>query len=196
MTIHHRTDSDGVEHQIWAQQQANSCGIASLWMLRCLASGQTISDSEWSMARSMFENVLLGTNLAPIPGPMTFTVTGDRSHQNIATMANAFGEGGLMTKHVIRKLISLGHTVISTARDTGHLTVDATKLSPTTPALVRVGWYSASGQRQGSHLIVAARKATNGTIVFLDPWEGRLRQKQNNGTYAGVGQIEEVIYIS
>jgi hypothetical protein len=46
MTIHHRTDSDGVEHQIWAQQQANSCGIASLWMVPCLAAGQTISESE------------------------------------------------------------------------------------------------------------------------------------------------------
>ena len=86
--------------------------------------------------------------------------------------------------------------MISTERGTAPLTIDATKLSPTTPALVRGGWYPNGTERRGGHLILAARKATNGTIVYLDPWEGRLRQKQNNGTYAGVGQIEEVIYVS
>jgi hypothetical protein len=148
------------------------------------------------MARSMFENTLLGTNVATMPSPMTFPMTGDAARRNVATMANAFGEGGLLTKHVTRQLISLGFTVISTERSRSRLTIDATKLAASTPALVRVGWYSSSGQREGGHLIVAARKASNGTIVYLDPWEGPLRQKQNNGTYAGPGQIEEVVYIS
>jgi hypothetical protein len=48
MTVALSQDSAGNTYQIWAQEQPDSCAIASMWMARCQAKQQTfveVSDS-------------------------------------------------------------------------------------------------------------------------------------------------------
>jgi hypothetical protein len=46
MPIFMRVDSDGSMHQVWAQEQANSCAVASIWMARNQALQMTVNQDE------------------------------------------------------------------------------------------------------------------------------------------------------
>jgi hypothetical protein len=73
--------------------------------------------------------------------------------------------------------------------------VDKRKLSDTTPAIVLLGWYTGN-RRNGGHFIVASRVTGTGQVVFLDPWQGQLRELGPGPAYPGGGKFEQVCYIS
>lgn len=68
-------------------------------------------------------------------------------------------------------------------------------LGTASPAIILLGWYNGT-TRAGGHFIVATRVASNGRIVYLDPWEGRLRERDAGPSYIGNGIFENIVYIS
>lgn len=73
--------------------------------------------------------------------------------------------------------------------------VDARRLSDTTPAIVLLGWYNGS-DRSGGHFIVASRVTRGGRVVYLDPWQGQLKELGSGPAYPWGGRFEQVVYIS
>ncbi len=59
------------------------------------------------------------------------------------------------------------------------------RLSDTTPAIVLLGWYDARNKRNGGHFIVASRVVSSGRVVFLDPWQGQLKELGVGPAYPG-----------
>ena len=60
MTVHSRTDSDGNTYQVWAQRQAMSCAIASMWMARNRVMQMTYAEGEWALAQRAFQHAVQG----------------------------------------------------------------------------------------------------------------------------------------
>lgn len=106
MTVLLKTDSDGYVHQLWAQEQASSCAVASIWMARNQARQQTVDESEWSLAWSLFSDIVqpmpLSTTPRPEPAPRTFNPSAYQSNQ--LTMGNMFANFGTFMKQVADKL--------------------------------------------------------------------------------------------
>ncbi len=189
------SDSDNYAHQRWAQEQANSCAVASIWMARGQARQMSINQEEWALAWQIYGQVVQGMGLlpvAPAPAPRTFD---PRAHQpNQSTFGNMFASFGTYMNQVAQALRNEGLRATTTAFGAGAV-VDKNRLSETTPAIVLLGWYSGS-TRNGGHFIVASRVASNGLVVFLDPWQGQLRELAAGPAYPGNGRFEQVCYIS
>ncbi|SDE28738.1 hypothetical protein SAMN05421538_105156 [Paracoccus isoporae] len=218
MTIHQRTDSDGITHQVWAQRQPASCAIASMWMAKSIAQQMTLAEGEWALAARTFSFVVKGFclgevalgdwNAVSIPAPQTFMPSSEKSRQNQNTMANMYGSFGTSVSQLIAALRAqslrvelqeskhLLHQLLVTNTPSHHLEplalpVDPLKLSDDRPAISFLHWiYQA--HRVGGHFVVAAREARNGRIVFLEPWGGVVREVPNNGTYPGGGAARGV----
>jgi hypothetical protein len=193
MTVSLADDSDGNTYQLWAQRQANSCGVASIWMARGIARQQSINEDEWELANRMYYAAIAGMmpeGGPPPPGaPMTLNPAAYQSNQS--TMENTFASFGVYGSQVASMLRQEGFSV----RHMSARSVLGDWLTPTRPAIVLVGWYPQSrSQRQGGHFIVAVRQLRDGKIVYLDPWGGVLREVRNNGRYPQTGIVEEAIY--
>jgi len=194
MTVNYRTDSDGVTHQVWAQQQANSCAVASIWMARNQAKQMTSEEREWSLAWRLYHNVVQGMELAPEqPAPMSLDTSTHQSDQN--SFGNMFARFGTFMGQVDQALKNDGLKVTQMTNFSPGTTVDTSQLSDTTPAIVLLGWYNGA-QRNGGHFIVASRKTQSGKIVYLDPWGGRLLELGVGPQYQTTGRFEQVIYIT
>jgi hypothetical protein len=194
MTIIFRTDSDQVVHQVWAQQQASSCAVASIWMARNQAKQMTVNEGEWALAWRLYHEVVQGMPLHPAPpAPMSFHPGAHQNNQS--TFGNMFSRFGTLMNQVAQALRNDGLRVTRSTTFSPGTTVDASRLSDTTPAIVLLGWYNGS-QRNGGHFIVASRVATSGSIVYLDPWGGQLREMGVGPQYQNSGRFEQIIYIA
>ena len=193
MSIVFADDSDGYTHQIWAQRQANSCAVASIWMARGQAMQMTFNEGEWQLAWRMYGQVVQGMALVgPAPAPMSLDPSSHPSNQS--TFENMFASFGTYMGQVAAALGNEGLKATATAFSPGS-TVDVTKLSETTPAIVLLGWYSGA-TRNGGHFIVASKTTSSGKVVYLDPWGGVLRELGAGPGYPGGGRFESVCYVS
>ncbi len=180
-------------HQVWAQRQANSCAIASIWMARNQAMQMTVNEEEWSLAWRIYNQVVQGMVLYPeAPAPMSLRQSAHQANQN--TFQNMFAAAGTYMPQVAQALRNEGLTVSTTSFSPGTM-VNAAKLSDTTPAIILLGWYKGT-QRTGGHFIVASRKTRAGKIVYLDPWGGELRELGVGPNYQATGRFEQLVYIS
>ncbi|TWU31935.1 hypothetical protein [Novipirellula artificiosorum] len=194
MTIHYRDDSDHVTHQVWAQQQASSCAIASIWMARNQALQMTVNEAEWALAWRTYHQVVAGLVAVPeAPAPMSLSPGAHQNNQE--TFGNMFANFGTFMGQVAQAIRNDGLTVTHLTNFTRGNTVDGARLSDTAPAIVLLGWYEGS-TRNGGHFIVASRRATSGKIVYLDPAGGRLRELGVGPVYLGNGRFEQIIYIT
>lgn len=194
MTIHFRTDSDNVTHQVWAQRQESSCAVASIWMARNQAKQMTVNETEWSLAWRLYHQVVQPMIVVPEePAPMSLHPGAHANDQN--SFGNMFSRAGTFMQQVVRALINDGLRVTHNTSFSRGTTVVASRLSETTPAIVLLGWYS-GGRRNGGHFIVASRRTRTGRIVYLDPWGGHLRELGAGPQYQSTGSFEQVIYIS
>lgn len=194
MSINFRDDSDGVTHQVWAQQQANSCAVASIWMARNQAFQMTFAEEEWSLAWRIYGQVVQGMNFVPSPpAPMSLDPRAHQRNQN--TFQNMFASFGTFMGQVAQALKNDGLKVTHLTSFSPGSTVDSSKLSDTTPAIVLLGWYNGS-TRNGGHFIVASRQTRSGSIVYLDPWEGHLRELGTGPNYLSTGRFEQILYLS
>ncbi len=213
MTVIHRTDSRGNSYEVWAQRQQASCAVASIWMAKALAQQMCIQDTEWNLAWRMYQHTVqnipynqASSSAAPT-GPMSIDPS---QHQNDqTTFYNQFSVAGTFPVQVESAL--KGERLKTEARSAaqvplpgpgGRISLIANKISPSTPAIVMLGWYSGTGQnfsRNGGHFVVAVNTNSN-NLVFLDPWGGILVEAANDGLYrppyaANTGHIEVAIYI-
>jgi hypothetical protein len=194
MTIHYRDDSDGITHQVWAQRQANSCAVASIWMARNQAFQMTFAEGEWDLAWRMYGQVVQGMDFVPeAPAPMSLVPGAHERNQS--TFENMFARFGTFMRQVAQAVRNDGLTVTQLTAFSPGSTVNASNLSDTTPAIVLLGWYR-GGTRRGGHFIVASRQAANGRIVYLDPWGGVLRELGAGPQYQTTGRFEQILYLS
>jgi hypothetical protein len=194
MTVVIRLDSDRYVHQVWAQEQANSCAVASMWMARNQALQMTVNESEWALAWRTYGQVVQGMALVPAPpAPMSLNPVAFPANQN--TFQNMFASFGTYMDQVAQALTNDGLRITHQTRFSPGTAVTPRRLSDRTPAIVLLGWYTGT-QRNGGHFIVASRRTRRGQIVYLDPWEGRLREQGAGPAYPGGGRFEQVLYVS
>lgn len=193
MTIVFKTDSDNYVHQVWAQEQAASCAVASIWMARNQAKQMTVNETEWPLAWHIFRRVVmqipLALDTARMPAGRTFDPSQYQNNQ--ATMGNMFSNFGTYMPQVAQALANEGlKTFISPLS-----VVQPSILSDTKPAIILLGWYNGT-KRVGGHFIVASRVTKAGKIVYLDPWGGQLSEMGIGPNYQGTGRFEKIVYVS
>ncbi len=194
MGIFLRTDSDNVTHQVWAQEQASSCAVASIWMARTIAKQMTFNESEWALAWRMYGQVVQGMFLVSEPPPPMSLHPG--AHQNDQdTFGNMFSRQGTFMRQVAATLRTDGLTITQQTGFSPGTAVVPGWLSDTRPAIILLGWYDGD-RRRGGHFIVAARVTLSGRVVYLDPARGQLREMGVGPQYQATGRFEQVIYIS
>ena len=194
MSIVLANDSDNVTHQLWAQRQANSCAVASIWMARNQALQQTVNEGEWDLAWRIYGRVVEGLDVVPEPPAPTSLDPG--SHQaNQNTFEDMFSRYGTFMDQVAQALRHEG-LIANPSHFSPGMTVTTSWITPTSPAIVLVGWYNAAGNRQGGHFIVASRINSSGQVVYLDPWGGVLRELSSGPGYLATGRMEQMCYIS
>lgn len=194
MTIQWRTDSDGMVHQIWAQRQAASCAVASIWMARNQARQMTFAEQEWALAWRIYHQVVEGVPLAPSP-PAAMSLYPAAHQNNQQSFGNMFSNAGTYMDQVAKALQNDGLKVTLKTPFSPGTIIDPARLSDTTPAIVLLGWYN-QAKRAGGHFIVASRTSSAGTIVYLDPWGGVLSELGVGSQYQRTGRFEQIVYIS
>ena len=205
MPIITRTDSDGNFHDVWAQEQANSCAVAAIWMATRLVKQMCFREGEWETALNLWGHVIKGTNLAlPNSGPMSIDTTQFQGQTTNSSFEAKFGNQGTFMRE-IRTMIQADGIIraqyYNRAGSNGPtaLGLDPDRVSQTRPVIMLLGWYSAGAgsapTRNGGHFVVAIGKARNRRMIFLDPWQGRIVEHANNGIYPGGGIFEEVLYL-
>lgn len=190
-------DSDGNTFEIWKQDQNASCGVASTWMARGLVRQSSFAEEEWSLALRMYRNAV-SHSLAPLgvatPGPMTFnpgSFTNDQ--RSLGSTLSNFGFFAGQLAEAIRAEGIHCHHVAAMPGITRSIETD--RLGERKPAIALIQWVGGGG-----HFVVAARQASTGDIVFLDPWSGDINEQPNDGTYfstySSQGAFREVLYLS
>jgi len=184
-----------------------------MWMARCLANRMTIAEAEWDIAWRTFNHAVLGGNwnASGMPAPMTFATTSAAADQNQNTMANMFGNTGTGLGQIRQALKAQnlrsehensflrGTLPVRWAGLAGERIVGS-KVGDGSPAIVGIYWRNnANNAWVGGHAVVAARISSSNKVVFLDPWQGVLREVVNNGLYPGSGinpgVIGDILYI-
>ena len=190
-------DSDGTTFEVWKQDQMNSCGVASTWMARGLVRQMSYAEDEWGLAQRIYRNAIQNTLAAlgpPPSGPMTFNPASFPRDQSSlgSTLANFGIYAGQLATAIRAEGMGCQH--ISFSRGVVRQ-IDPNKLGERKAAIALVYW-----NPRGGHFIVAARRASNGDIVFLDPWSGEVNEQPNDGayfsTYGSRGAIGEVLYLN
>lgn len=193
MAIVMRSDSDNTVHQLWAQDQAATCAVASIWMARNQAKQMTVNQSEWALAWGIYQRVVQGMSLVPSPAPISLNPSAHQKNQ--ATFGNMFSKEGTFMNQVALALRGDGLKVTHLTEFSPGTLVQASRLSDTTPAIVLLGWYNGN-ERIAGHFIVASRVTRAGRIVYLDPWGGKLSEMGGGPHYQGSGRFERVLYLS
>lgn len=194
MSIHYKNDSDQVTHQVWAQRQAASCAIASIWMARNQAKQMTINETEWALAWRTYNQIVSNQDLQPEP-PAPMSINPGAHQNNQSSFQNTFSRHGTYMNQVAQALQNDGLKITHKTSFSPGTSITASRLSDTTPAIVLLGWYNGN-TRNGGHFIVASRRTKSGQIVYLDPWGGQLRQLGIGPQYLNTGRFEQIIYIS
>ena len=201
MTVALSQDSAGNTYQIWAQEQPDSCAIASMWMARCQAKQQTFVEEEWELAWRMYQRVVQGVPpgfLKPAPAPVCIDPNSPSLFNDQTTFYNMFGMAGTFAAQVVQALRNDGLKATHVVGSGNFQSLNLAKVSDSTPAVVLLGWYymvNGALQRNGGHFVVAVNVLGN-RIVYLDPWGGVLNEFGNNTRYDTNGYIEEIIYVS
>jgi hypothetical protein len=196
MPIFMRTDSDQIVHEVWAQEQANSCAVASIWMARNQALQKDVNEEEWALAWRTYYQVVKGRKLIPAP-PAPVSLDQAMFDDDQKSFGGMFANAGTLMDQVATALSNDGlHILFKTPWTDGSAVLDKGMLSDTAPAVVLLGWYDASNKRKGGHFIVASRVASSGQIVFLDPWRGKLKELGAGPAYPLGGKFEQIVYIS
>lgn len=193
-------DTHGRTYQVWQQQQQNSCGIACCWMARSIAMQMSFAPDEWDYAVTTFASAVGGTiaNLGvDASGPMSldpsaFPVTaGDPSTQS--SLAHGMASYGFYGSQLASALRADGLTVEDYGDNGNPIKVIHNKIAYNKPAIALVQWLGGGG-----HFVVVGR-CTSKEITFCDPWDGRIKQYDNNSWYVpnydNIGRIVEVIYV-
>lgn len=188
-------DSHGRVYQIWQQQQANSCGVAAIWMARGIARQASFGEEEWDLAIRVYQGAVggaLGALGASPTGPVTFNPASYDANQ--ASMANTFASFGLYCGQVTTALRNEGLNAEQTVLSGNPPRIRHDKIAFNKPAIVLIYW-----DNGGGHFVVVGRCTPN-EVSYLDPWNGHVNQQRNNGRYrapyGGQGQIANIIYIS
>lgn len=195
MSIVMRSDSDNYVHQIWAQEQANSCAVASIWMARNQARQMSVNEEEWALAWRIYGRVIQGIPLPLLPSPpapMSLNPRAFSANQN--TFQNMFARFGTFMGQVAQALTNEGLTTSTTPFVPGTV-LQTSNISDTKPAIILLGWYTGT-TRNGGHFIVASRCTRSGRVVYLDPWEAQLNELGAGPAYPGGGRFEQIVYIS
>lgn len=186
-------DTHGRTYQIWQQQQANSCGIASCWMARSIALQMSFAQEEWDYAVRTFASAVggaLGNSGLNPEAPMTLAdVSTDDG--GLAAGMSSFGFYGAQLATALR---AEGLTVEDTFNNNNAMRIAHNKISLVKPAICLVNWTDGPG----GHFIVVGR-ATSREVTFLDPWDGHANQQSNDGTYVAnygrTGICVEILYV-
>jgi len=226
MSIVVATDSDGVEHHIWAQRQAASCAVACLWMACSLVRQMSFAEGEWDLAWRLYRHIgnadaLREPRAGAAPGgPMALDPNHPARRNNQNSFANMFARFGTLATQVTSLLGSEGIRVTAVPAQwqaprlaggalQGGSAVDPARLGQRQPAIVLIGWYRLVGgftpvgggmggelRRNGGHFVTAVRRSSAGNIVYRDPWGGVLRERGPDRRYGRNGIIEQVLYLS
>lgn len=202
--INIETGAGGRVYQIWKQQQASSCGVASCWMARGIARQMSFAEDEWSLAVRIFSGAV-NTSLAAartIPGgPMTVD---PRAYPN-ATEAQITSDfstlisvGGLTDGEIARALRNEGLRAETRSNNGRRCRVIHQKIAYNKPAISHIVWDSSGNAPGGGHFVVVGR-CTSNHVTFLDPWTGHLVEQRNNGRFrggSGTGTLVAHIYVS
>jgi hypothetical protein len=106
-----------------------------------------------------------------------------------------FSVAGTFMGQVAKELKNDGLNVTHLTSFSPGTTINAPWLSDTKRAIVLLGWYN-DAKLNGGHFIVASRRTRAGKIVYLDPWNGILREFGVGPQYQSTGRLEQIIYIS
>jgi hypothetical protein len=170
-TVVTRSDSDGETFEVCSQSDVSSCGPACIFMYECMV-----------RQASMFG--------------------GEERIQKISTHFNGnyLQPGATMLDNIILTMQYIGVRVTEIDDPPNFpVKLKVGRISTSSPALVKLGWYNGTTRTSG-HYIIAARFNKNGAVVFLDPWKGDLVERMNGGDYinyaqgGALGKIESVIY--
>lgn len=189
-------DTSGRTYQIWKQTQMNSCGIACMWMARSIARQTSFAEEEWGLAVRLF-GAAVGAAAASIgvassSGPMSLDPNAFANNQQ--TMAAAIANFGFFSPQLAAALRSDGLRVSNAGLDRRGRIVSH-NIAINRPGIALLQWRPGPG----GHFVVVGR-CTEGFVSFLDPWDGRVNEQRNNGTYnaryGGTGQIVSVLNVS
>ncbi|MEP0191017.1 MAG: hypothetical protein ABJP70_10365 [Erythrobacter sp.] len=199
------TGAGGRTYQIWKQQQASSCGVASCWMARGIARQMSFAETEWQLAVRIFQGAV-NTSLAAaqtVPGgPMTVdpraypNATEQQITSDFSTLVSV---GGLTDSEVGRALRNEGlRTQTLATNDTSKpCKVVHNKIAADKPAISLVDLEPIGNAPGILHFVVVGR-CTRNHVTFLDPWTGRVTENRNNGRFrggSGTGTIVSNIYV-
>jgi hypothetical protein len=189
-------DSFGRTYEIWKQDQMNSCGVASAWMARGIVMQASINEDEWSLAQRIYHQAV-NNALAPlgVPSSSAPMSLNPRAFSNTqGSMASTIANFGFYAGQLAQALRTQGLKVEHIGFNRQPRIVTSTKISLSKPAIVLVCWNGGGG-----HFLVVGR-ATRSLISFLDPWDGRVNERPNNGfyhaRYNSQGYIGEILYLS
>lgn len=189
-------DSDATTFQLWRQNQMNSCGVASVWMARGIVRQMSFAEDEWDLAQRTYR-AAVNNALAPLgvnpSGPMTLDPRAFGNNQK--SMANTLANFGFYGSQLAAAIRAEGLNVTHVGFTGRTRVLSPHLIGDGKAAIALVAWNGGGG-----HFVVAARAASNGEIVFLDPWDGQINELANTGgyvaRYGGSGNVVEVIYIS
>lgn len=193
------TGVGGRVYQIWKQQQACSCGVASAWMARGIARQASFAEEEWDLAARMYTGAVNATLAGAASVPSAPQSIDPRAFANVpqnqiqGTFSSNFSRGGLTGTQLVHALRSEGLQAELYSNNGAPCSVIHSKIAYNKPAISFVSW-----QGGGAHFIVVGR-CTSNHVTFLDPWTGHIREQPNDGRYRGgynTGTILLNIYVS
>ena len=195
----------GRVYQIWRQQQACSCGVASAWMARGIARQASFAEEEWALAIRMYlgaVNTALGA-AATIPGaPMSIdprafrTVSANRLQ---STFSSNFSRAGLTCNQLATALRHDGLHVTVVDNNNAACPVVASRIAYNKPAISFIKWPDRVTPGDGGAHFVVVGRCTSNHVTFLDPWTGHVREQPNDGSFSAsynAGLILVNLYIS
>jgi len=199
--INIETGAGGRVYQIWKQQQASSCGVASCWMARSIARQMSFAEDEWDLAVRMFQGAVNSSLAAArtVPGgPMTVdprAYPNATENQITSDFSTLISVGGLTDSELGRALQNEG--LRTETRSGQGCRVIHDKIAIDKPAISHIVWDSVGNAPGGGHYVVVGR-CTRRHVTFLDPWTGHVAENPNNGRFrggSGTGTIVANIYV-
>lgn len=198
------TGAGGRVYQIWKQQQASSCGVASCWMARGIARQMSFSEDEWPLAVRIFLGAVNSSlaAAATVPGgPMTVDPRAypNATESQITSDFNTLiSVGGLTDGELASALRNEGLRAEMRSNNGQRCRVIHDKIAINKPAISHIVWDSVGNAPGGGHYVVVGR-CTRSHVTFLDPWTGHVVENANNGRFqggSGTGTIVANIYVS
>lgn len=198
------TGAGGRVYQIWKQQQASTCGVASCWMARGIARQMSFAEDEWPLAVRIFLGAVNSSLAAArtVPGgPMTVdprAYPNATENQITSDFSTLISVGGLTDGEVASALRNEGLRAEMRTNNGQRCRVIQDQIAINKPAISHVVWDTIGNAPGGGHYVVVGR-CTRDHVTFLDPWTGHVAENPNNGRFqggSGTGTIVSNIYVS